>query len=552
MTDSGKSLPRPPTTPTKNVVAVKPVYTNIGGTCDMLLKNGQPCEIIYMGNNGASPKSKATFSPSPLQRRMEHIYADVTKDASRTSALDVVLEVYAESTHAKVTQAMWVNKAKRKAVKVGQDGIFWVKKVAKELPTRDLKPVAGADYWDLFTEYNSIDEADVRAHCNYLRECVFAQEDCEDSAEWLNSSIGPDLHKQVHMNGVDDLPGPLLCYKILKTYSVNNRTKCVSARNKIGVMNIKKDPKLDYNKLYTNLLLELQLIHNTDPDYLKGTEDVGLAIVKALTVEPGWVPKNIDSVLLRKTLVELEEKSELGEKMSFQYLDSKLRHLAEVHKNLKEVGHYAPATRKPKPEEVKTAALIAQVNTLKKDLDALKGNGGDTSGGNSGNTGGKKKFDKTNVECHACKGKGHMKYDKECPKYAETMAKKNQSGSDNGNAGGASNAKSGKNAWKYTKTSDTVERNGQKFYWCPKCNGGKGMYVSSHGPGHPSKPAHDDNFRANRQQQPAGQQNLAIDSVGGEGPSVSFGGVEFYTPAGLLGVIDDASLDEVYPKAWGR
>jgi hypothetical protein len=283
---------------------------------------------------------------------------------------------------------------------------------------------------------------------------------------------------------------------------------------------------------------------------LKGTEDVGLAIVHALMVESRWVQKNIDSILLKKTLEELEEKHELGEKILYSYLERQLRHLAEIHKNLKEIGEYAPATCKPKAEEAKTAALMVQVNTLKKDLKTLKGGGNSGGGGTSGG----KKFDKTNVQCHACKGKGHMKYDKECPKYAETMAKKNQSGggNSNGNGGGGGDKKSGKNAWKYTKTTDVVERNGQKFYWCPKCNGGKGMYVSSHGPGHPSKPAHDDNFRANTPQQPVGQQNLAVDTADGEGTSISFGGIDFYTPAGLLCFFEEASCDEVHPKAFGR
>jgi hypothetical protein len=125
-------------TKTAPALAHKPKYSNIGGTSKMYLKSGNECNIIYMGNNGVSPQTKATFIPSPLQRCMEHIYADVTKDASRTSALDVVLEIYADSAHAKVTQAMWVNKAKRKAVKVGQDGIFWVRKAAKDNPNCSL------------------------------------------------------------------------------------------------------------------------------------------------------------------------------------------------------------------------------------------------------------------------------------------------------------------------------------------------------------------------------------------------------------------------------
>ena len=305
----------------------EPKFANIGGVSKMLLKNGKVSDIVYSGNNGANIKSKAQFHPSPLQRRAEHVYADVSKDPSRTSALDVVLEVYADSAHAKVSQAMWTNKAKRKATKVGQDGIFWIRKVDKSVPAsqRDLTPVDGAEYWDLFTEYNSIDEADVRAHCNHLRSCVYAMEDCEDTAEWLNSSIGPELHKQVHMNGVEDLPGPLLCYRLMKEYSVSNRSKCVSARNRIGSMSIKKDPELDYSKLSNALLQEIHLIQHTDPDYMRGTEDVGLAVVKALTVEPGWVTRNIDSVTLRNILQELEEKQELGEKLEYQYLQDKLK-----------------------------------------------------------------------------------------------------------------------------------------------------------------------------------------------------------------------------------
>jgi hypothetical protein len=122
MVEEAKDDDTPPSTP--SVPVLEPVYKTIGGVCKMKMKNGQDCDIIFMGNNGVNPKTKATFSPSPLQCRMEHIYADVTKDAARTSALDVVLELYADSTHAKVTQAMWINKAKRKAVKVGQDGII--------------------------------------------------------------------------------------------------------------------------------------------------------------------------------------------------------------------------------------------------------------------------------------------------------------------------------------------------------------------------------------------------------------------------------------------
>jgi hypothetical protein len=143
-----------------------------------------------------------------------------------------------------------------------------------------------------------------------------------------------------------------------------------------------------------------------------------------------------------------------------------------------------------------------------------------------------------------------MKYDKECPKYSETMAKKNElDNSGGGNSG--DNKKSQKHAWKFTKTNDTIERNNQKFYWCVKCNGGKGMYASSHGPGHPTKPVHDDNFRATQQQPAEGQQNLAVDSIGGEGSSISFGGVDFDMPAGFFGLIVDP-FDEVHTKAKGR
>jgi hypothetical protein len=125
-----------------------------------------------------------------------------------------------------------------------------------------------------------------------------------------------------------------------------------------------------------------------------------------------------------------------------------------------------------------------------------------------------------------------MKYDKECPKYSETMAKKIQSG---GNPGSNSGNQSQKNAWKYTKTTDVVERNGNKFYFCLKCNGGKGQYVSSHGPGHPTKPMHDDNFKANQQQQSGSeQQHLAVELVDGNaGDTITFGGVEFGVPTGI-------------------
>ena len=143
-----------------------------------------------------------------------------------------------------------------------------------------------------------------------------------------------------------------------------------------------------------------------------------------------------------------------------------------------------------------------------------------------------------------------MKYDKECPKYSETMAKKKESKTPAGGTPGG-NKRSQKQAWKFSKTNDTIDRNNQKFYWCAKCNGGKGMYASSQGPGHPTKPAHDDNFRANRQQPAEGQQNFAVDSGGGTGPSVSFGGVDFEMPVGFFGLIADP-VDEVYPKVWGH
>ena len=418
----------------------EPKFANIGGVSTMLLKNGKVSKIVYSGNNGVNIKSKAQFHPSPLQRRAEHVYADVSKDSSRTSALDVVLEVYADSTHAKISQAMWTNKAKRKATKVGQDGIFWIRKVDKSVPAsqRDLTPVDGAEYWDLFTEYNSIDEADVRAHCNNLRSCVYALEDCEDTAEWLNSSIGPELHKQVHMNGVEDLPGPLLCYRIMKEYSVSNRSKCVSARNRIGSMSIKKDPELNYSKLSNALLQEIHLIQHTDPDYMRGTEDVGMAVVKALTVEPGWVTRNVDSVTLKNILQELEEKQELGEKLEYQYLQDKLKRLAEIHKNLKEVGGYAPATRKPKPEDQKHTAMMAQVDGLKKEVESLKGNIGDNGGGSGGGGNNGTQRDKSQLTCHACNQKGHFKYEKVCPKYDETMAKQNESGGGSNTGGNKS------------------------------------------------------------------------------------------------------------------
>ena len=94
---------------------------------------------------------------------MEHSFADVAKAPARTSPLEVVLETYADSTHAKVTQAMWLTKARRKAIKVGQDGIFWVNKVPATATNRATKfrPELGAEYWDLFTEYNEVDEDNV-------------------------------------------------------------------------------------------------------------------------------------------------------------------------------------------------------------------------------------------------------------------------------------------------------------------------------------------------------------------------------------------------------
>jgi nucleoside phosphorylase len=82
--------------------------------------------------------------------------------------------------------------------------------------------------------------------------------------------------------------------------------------------------------------------------------------------------------------------------------------------------------------------------------------------------------------------------------------------------------------------------------------------MSSYGPGHPTKPTHDDNFWANwqqQQQQSSGseQQHLAVDMVGSdEGDTISFGGVEFSVPSGTyLCVLDDAESD-ASPKAFGR
>ena len=191
--------------------------------------------------------------------------------------------------------------------------------------------------------------------------------------------------------------------------------------------------------------------------------------------------------------------------------------------------------------------MMAKVEGLKKEVESLKGNGGGNGGGSGGGGNNGNKRDKSQLKCHACNQKGHFKYEKVCPKYDETMAKKNESGGGS-NTGGN---KSGKDSWKFTKTTDVIEKNGQKYYWCPKCNKGKGMYVISHGAGHPTKPAHDDNFKANRQQ-PAEQQNLAIESAG-DGPTVSFGGVDFDMPIGFLGVIDDdAEAEWIYPKVRGR
>ena len=301
---------------------------------------------------------------------------------------------------------------------------------------------------------------------------------------------------------MEDLPGPLLLFKIMREYSVSNHTKCVSARNKISAMSIKKDPELDYSKLGAKLLQELHLIHYTDPDYLKGTEDVGQAIVKALTVEPGWVSKNIDNITLQDILKEMEIKKEKGEKMSYEFLERKLRALCDCHKNLKEVGEYLPATRKPKPEDQKAASLMAKVTALEKKVESFNGN---TGGG--GGKGGSK--DKSNLECHACHQKGHIQTDSVCPKYKETMEKRK-----NGGKNKKKSNRSGEDSWKYTKSTEVIERNNQKYYWCAKCNKGKGMYVASHGPGNPTKPQHDDNFRC--QPPPANpatseQTNVAVD-----------------------------------------
>jgi hypothetical protein len=455
---------------------------------------------------------------------------------------------------------MFTNCGKNKVKKNGQCGVFYIR-VIKAGDARDFSPKSGAKCWDLWTDYNIIPEEDVRAHCEKLSECTYLQENMEDSAEWLNASIGPELHKRVHMNGVEDLPGPLLLYRILKVFSVSNRSKCISSRNKILGMSIKKCPELNYSKLSNDLLAEVHLIHHTDPDYLKGTEDVGIAVVKALTVEPGWVRANVDHITLQKPLLELEEKVELGEKMPYVYLESNLRKIDEVHKNLKETGAYKPASRKPKPEDQRAASLLAQVNNLKKEMEAMKG-GNSSGGNNNSNSGGKK--DKSKIQCHACKQFGHYKTDKVCPKYEETKKKSqnggsgsgnnnnNNSGSNSGSGSGSNNSgnQAENNKWRLTKTTETIEKNGTTWYWCPKCNKGKGKYVTSHGPSHPSK-QHDENYvHPGASNNGSGGNFLAVDSsnsadVGG----ISFGGVEFGAPIGFLGFIEDLP---VHPKGSGH
>ena len=60
-------------------------------------------------------------------------------------------------------------------------------------------------------------------------------------------------------------------------------------KNVFAGLSIKNSATLDYSALADKISTELTTINAFDPSYLKATEDVGEAVVKALMVDPSCV-----------------------------------------------------------------------------------------------------------------------------------------------------------------------------------------------------------------------------------------------------------------------
>lgn len=141
------------------------------------------------------------------------------------------------------------------------------------------------------------------------------------------------------------------------------------------------------------------------------------------------------------------------------------------------------------------------------------------NGGGTGSTDGDSSNKLANVTCHHCGKKGHIQ--PKCPDLKSTDSGGGRGGGRGGGQGGRGGRgghSGGPNAghgagghttllnytppraqWKLTKSTPTIEHDGNKYYWCALCNEGNGCYVKYHdAKGHHEwATAHNAKFTAN-------------------------------------------------------
>lgn len=499
--------------------------------------------FAYCGNNGEDPSNPLGHNPTIFQLRPEYILCEApTSDRTEPLPEKKILE---EKGDFPLTE--WFEAMERLMIKDGQDVCLWVQ----------TGTGATKKHLHIYRNHHQLTETDVAEWERQLTNRgligdVYDRENLTQGGQRILDSIGPKLRSKILKGGTSALTGLMALHRILSEFKSEELTEIDSIVASFEKMSLSSSATQDVTSLATDITTQLNKLMDISKTVIV-EQNIGGKIAKIFYCNDQFYKDTLVAILqapIMEFYIDTRTK-----RLTYEQLVGTLNKLSQLHRTFCKRDDFLPAKNKPTKQDQQIASLLAANKKLSADVVTLQGQVQGRSGGG----------DKTKQEQSNGSGRGNGN-----SRNRRGGRGSGHNNNDNKAAGGSNNQgndqdnnRRQQNAWKTVRDNPnewTKTVGGKTYYWCTKCNGGKGMWALLHGDQHPSE-KHNDDFQSKQRERSKANQQQGSSGSGSTGSGgaaalaatdLTADGGMFDLPLGMFfGAIDYDTVDSVHPKVCG-